>query len=562
MNDKITYWKENWKSLSENTDELTSLITYCERVGDQRNHAILNIFKGKLFIQNLRLAEGMECLMTALDGVSSLGLKDEEISIMHGLGTVYNYLGDFENRLKCNLRCLELSEVIEDFNGIVTSLINIGDTYSCLHEFKKANDFFNHALSLEITPKQKAILLHNKGEVAFFQKHYEVALKLFLESVPYAESAQYVNLLGSTFIFIAKAYKELKDESRWLEFLQKADEMIDSNQLKAISHELHSEYFTYYKSQGDYKKALEHLELSTKSKDQVLSDSMIQRVKNVEFSRQMSSIQHESKEVKKLNIQLQEAFHKIEEKNSEIKASINYAKLIQDIILPSKEPLEDAFAKSQLFYQPKDILSGDFYWLRVRDSKIFFAIADCTGHGIPGALLSILCVNALNNAFVESNSAADLLNLAKSKVVQQLQSNQSRLKDGMDLGVGIYDMETKMFNWSGANQPLWFQRKGEIQVIKGNKFAICVDHIFEKFEEHEMQLHKGDRLFMFTDGIIDQFGGPKNKKIKSKQLKAVLERDVNHSLDNQFQNMIEFFEDWKGAEEQVDDICFLAVEIP
>lgn len=283
------------------------------------------------------------------------------------------------------------------------------------------------------------------------------------------------------------------------------------------------------------------------------------------------------------NIQLKAAFEQIEMQNQEMIDSLNYAKRIQEAILPSQETIASYFDNYFLFYQPKAIVAGDFYWMQEQAGKVFFAVGDCTGHGVPGALMSIICVNALNKA-MQSNSSIEtneLLNETRKNVVQQVAEKTDTIKDGMDIALCCIDMETKMLYFSGAYNPAWICRKNNhlnvsdkklvlsnnisntIQLIeiKGDKQAIGVVQNEADFSQTSIQLQPEDQLYLFSDGIADQFGGPKGKKLKTQSLRELFMASYNLPMPEQYDVITQSFFEWKGEQEQIDDICLWSVKI-
>lgn len=272
---------------------------------------------------------------------------------------------------------------------------------------------------------------------------------------------------------------------------------------------------------------------------------------------------------------IEEQKEHLEEKNNEIIDSINYAKRIQDAILPPDSLFSQAVPGSFILYKPKDIVAGDFYWLEMSlpastesDSiDILFAAADCTGHGVPGAMVSVVCHNALNRAVREFalRNTGKILDKTRELVVETFEKSEAEVKDGMDISIcnmKIGDNET-MLQWSGANNPLWIIRKDstEIEEIKADKQPIGKFTDERPFTSHDITLRKGDAFYIFTDGYADQFGGPKGKKFKYKPFKELLVAIQNKSMEEQCSMLDREFEAWRGEMEQVDDVCIIGVRI-
>lgn len=257
----------------------------------------------------------------------------------------------------------------------------------------------------------------------------------------------------------------------------------------------------------------------------------------------------------------------IESKNQEIIASITYAKRIQEAILPPQEKVDHLLPNAALWYAPKDIVAGDFYWVQERSfhgkQSIFFAIGDCTGHGVPGAMMSLLCTNALDAALEELSSAdpAQLLEIASQYIVENLGRNNADMNDGMDISIACLEPGTSSLSWSGANNPLWILRGDSLIEFTGTKRPAGRSYVNTPFEKHEILLEAEDRLFLFSDGILDQFGGPRLKKFKKEQLRSVILESAQGTVHEQLDHICSRFTDWKGDEEQVDDLALWIVAV-
>jgi ligand-binding sensor domain-containing protein/serine phosphatase RsbU (regulator of sigma subunit) len=259
-------------------------------------------------------------------------------------------------------------------------------------------------------------------------------------------------------------------------------------------------------------------------------------------------------------IQLQK--DKIEEAHKEITDSIVYAKRIQSAILAPprlvKEYLKDAF----ILYLPKDVVAGDFYWLeKVSDTKVLFAAADCTGHGVPGAMVSVVCNNSLNRSVREYGltELGEILDKTRELVIEEFDKSDEEVKDGMD--IALCSVEGMKLEYTGANNPLWIIRDGEILETKANKQPIGKYTDPEPFTTHSIDLSKGDTIYIFSDGFVDQFGGEKGKKLKPSNFRKLLLSIQEESMEKQKTLLDEAFESWRGDLEQIDDVCVIGVRI-
>ena len=270
----------------------------------------------------------------------------------------------------------------------------------------------------------------------------------------------------------------------------------------------------------------------------------------------------------------------IENKNKEIVDSINYSKRLQDAILPGPDVIKEWLPKSFVIYKPKAVVSGDFYWVEHLNDYTYFAAADCTGHGVPGALVSVVCSNALNRAVNEFKiiEPAEILNKTRELVIETFAKSGEDVKDGMDIALCAIKDQKVVF--SGSNNPLWIVRQNDLITekqkqkkstvigdycslieFKANKQPIGLHVGMTDFTQENIQLYPGDRLYIFTDGFADQFGGKRNKKFKYKPFKQFL-IDLHQQDFNTHKDLInDAFERWKGELEQVDDICIIGIKI-
>ncbi len=252
----------------------------------------------------------------------------------------------------------------------------------------------------------------------------------------------------------------------------------------------------------------------------------------------------------------------LEEKNREITDSINYAKRIQEAILPPLKLVQQNLKDSFILYLPKDIVAGDFYWMQNSNDKIIFAAADCTGHGVPGALVSVVCSNALNRAVREFDLSkpSKILDKTLEIVIERFEKSEEEVKDGMDIALCSYNPSTLKLEYAGAHNPLWLIKKGadEVTEIKGNKQPIGKYANTVPFNNHEIQLEKGDTIYLFSDGYVDQFGGERGKKLKSVNFKRLLLSIQEQSIDQQYDSVKNHFNSWKKDLEQLDDVCVIA----
>lgn len=327
------------------------------------------------------------------------------------------------------------------------------------------------------------------------------------------------------------------------------------------------------------KKLLESVQSSLEAKNTLINELDIkvkERTREVESQKELLAEQNEF----------------LNEKNKEITDSITYAKRIQRAILPQDGYFKECLPDSFVLYKPKDIVAGDFYWIElIENNSVLFAAADCTGHGVPGAMVSVVCNNALNRAVREFGLREPSLILDKVTeiVTGEFEKSKEDVKDGMDIALCKLDLQGLEYlgslierndedsdapaftldrvqnpvkgKYAGANNPLWILRNGEITEIKPTKRPVGKYDGDLAFENHELELNSGDAIYIFSDGFADQFGGEKGKKLKSANFKKLLISIQDKPMNEQKTLIEKAFEDWKEDLEQVDDVCVIGIRI-
>jgi serine phosphatase RsbU (regulator of sigma subunit) len=254
----------------------------------------------------------------------------------------------------------------------------------------------------------------------------------------------------------------------------------------------------------------------------------------------------------------------VEEKQKEILDSIEYALRIQTAILPPQKIVKQYLENSFILYKPKDIVAGDFYWMETINDLVLFAACDCTGHGVPGAMVSVVCHNALNRAVREFGltQPAAILDKTAEIVIENFSKSEEEIKDGMDISLCAYNAKTKSIQWAGANNPLWLLQNGELIETKADKQPIGRDENSKAFTNHTFTLQTGETIYLFTDGFADQFGGDTGqKKLTKKRFKDLILSVQNKTLQEQGIALDKFITEYRKSVEQIDDILVMGVKV-
>lgn len=251
----------------------------------------------------------------------------------------------------------------------------------------------------------------------------------------------------------------------------------------------------------------------------------------------------------------------VDERNREITESITYARSIQNAILPPQKLFNDHFSDFFILYRPKDIVAGDFYWFEKTDNRIYFTAADCTGHGVPGAMVSVMCSNALSKVVKEKikKSPAEILDAVVLELEEQFSKSERVVQDGMDLAFCCFDTINGSLQYAGANNPLYLVSNATLTEIKGDAQPVGSFSERKQFTNHTINLQAGDCIYIFTDGFADQFGGPNGKKFKSRAFRELILENAGKSMDEQCRLLESAFIKWQGQHEQVDDVCMIGI---
>jgi len=299
-----------------------------------------------------------------------------------------------------------------------------------------------------------------------------------------------------------------------------------------------------------------------------LGQSLLVMRKNLkEYSEEMEEkVRQRTAEVVRQKEEIEKQSEQIAELYEQVKDSILYAKRIQEAILPSREEINASLQNSMVLFRPKDIVSGDFYWFTEKEDRVIMIAADCTGHGVPGALMSMIGSSLLNEIVNEKGITQpnEILLALKHGVIKALNKHPSsdQTKDGMDIGVCSIPKKGNKIDFAGANNPLWMIRDGEIIDFRGDRQPVGIygDNLDTPYTNHTIDIQDGDSVYIFTDGYADQFGGPSGKKFKYSQFKSLLLQINNETMENQRDILNTRIEEWMGdQEEQIDDILVVGI---
>ena len=301
--------------------------------------------------------------------------------------------------------------------------------------------------------------------------------------------------------------------------------------------------------------------------DYLLKDKLTRLPSAIVNSLEKRQIGREKSEIESLHAQLQKAHAEAAELHKDMLDSIKYARHIQEAMLPPKTLLAQWLPLSFILYKPKDIISGDFYWFNERDGKILIAVADCTGHGVPGALMSMIGTNLLNDIILTKKQTdpgliLQQLNDGIRRLLRQ-EAEASRAQDGMDIGLVSIDLERKELQFAGANHHLFFFRGKTLELVKGNRRSAGGRQYKETgpYTTHTISFGKGDTLYLFSDGYADQFGGRTERRMQTRNLVKLLQSTLALGFLQQENLLLEWLGKWKGDLKQTDDILLIGIQL-
>jgi serine phosphatase RsbU (regulator of sigma subunit) len=551
------------------------------------------------------------------------------------LGNIYLEIPDKDLALKYFNQGIAIAEATNDIDGLSSLYNNIAIAHELNEDFELSVKYYNLAKEIYESKGSDydiALINVNIGDLYYQKEMYDSAFYCFQKARALLNVEEDKDLLFTYYICMSIDYSRKKDLKIASSFLDSAEMLLDLNFIPTDYINYHETRANVMSEFGKYEEAFKSVEIAYNWKDSILSSKIINKLRDIQIKAvedkkeaeinellQESKIQDlelASEKAKKNNyllgviiacvvsfflifvtynniktskklklrnkiieeqsVALKDSNVQLELFNKEMTDSINYAKRIQDAVLPSRNLLLDNLKDGFVLFQPKDVVSGDFYWVEKFENKVFFAAADCTGHGVPGALVSIICSSALSTALIEEKitNTGKLLDKTRELVIEKLTKSGEDVNDGMDISLCSLtkdeDKNTYNLEWSGANNPLWIIRnepdpKGEFDLnfieFKPNKQPIGKYTNATDFDTHKVPLQKGDTIYIFTDGYADQFGGEKGKKFMYKPFKKLLVSINNLPMDEQKEVLLSQFESWKKDLEQVDDVCIIGVKV-
>lgn len=585
------------------------------------NLGIVNSYKGDS-------DAAVESYLIALNKFIILGDKGRSSAIYNNLGNIYRGRNLLLKALEYHYKSLTIDTKMRDTSGMAGSYNNLGIVYRSLSKLDSALYFYEKSVELKKLINDELGMpstLTNIGQIYFHKKEYKKGLKYNLEALDLERKLGNKRGISQSYINIGEGYLKIGEMDKAIFYLNSGYKMaIEIGVLEDVMSALEGLSAIAVK-QEDYKKAFKYYQDFTMFKDSFLNEETNNHIAKLDAvyendakrkeiyllnkekilqqtaieNQQLQKIimgvallfvlavlfflyrasQHRIKASDLLSIQKEI----VEYKNKEITDSINYAQRIQKAVLKSDASEHSNLPEHFILYQPKDIVSGDFYWMLEKEDSIYIAVVDCTGHGVPGGFLSMLGVAFLNeiNAQKEVFSPAEILNQLRSKIIKELgqKGQKGESRDGMDISLIKLDKLSDNIEWAGAKNPLWILSTNKELVdyadsyyeleesefdffeIKANKQPVGYFPYQVPFTNHQFKLNKGDMFYLFSDGYADQFGGDMGKKLMKKHFKQILITNAQKPVVEQGNILQKHFLDWKSSMDQIDDVCVVGVKI-
>lgn len=544
---------------------------------------------------------------------------------LNNIGVVYMVQGNHMEALEYLNRALDLAIRTRNTMGIAYSLGNIGSAQAELKQYDKALENFNKLLDIFRQQRDTAMMvqaLANIGTLYSAQGKYDAAMSYYEQALVIHEKAGDERMIATDLTNVGVCLFKKGEPSKALEVFKRSLNISTRIQLRDNQSAVYNWLAQVKASQGDFRAAYDYKQMEAALEDtlreEVVTKQMAEmsaryeaekkdkeiKILNQDKALKETEVQKQRAEAaksetqrngfiggfvlmlllgmvsyrgyrqkKKANLQLEEKNNLIEkqkalveEKNKDITDSINYAKKIQEAILPRHDLLKELFPDSFVLFMPRDVVSGDFYWFAEKDGRKLVAAVDCTGHGVPGAFMSMIGNAFLNEVVIEKGiTRPDLvLNELRNLVISSLKQsgNINENKDGMDIALLCFDERSGTVEFAGANNPAWVIREKNIIELKPDKRHIGY---FKgqglPFSCQSIALQKGDRLYLFSDGYPDQFGGPKGKKFKYRQMQELLITLSTKPVSEQGQLLAGTITAWRGKLEQIDDILVIGIGV-
>ncbi|MDX9695888.1 MAG: tetratricopeptide repeat protein [Bacteroidales bacterium] len=517
----------------------------------------------------------------------------------NNLGIAYRAIEDYGKAIECYEKSLDLNKKLNDKRGLSSSYNNLGVLHEYLNLFSQANEYYKKSLELELELDDKdgiSTSYLNLGGINLKLKKHNLAIDYCQKCIEIAEINGFSITLEFAYEVLYETYKGLGDNEKALLYIEKFYDLKNKRTNEEINTQIAELELKY--NTNKHQQAIELLNKQKKQRSIIIyffigaviifilesifllyenrrrrKNNQLLRIQNQEILQHKEEIETQRDEIEAQRDEIQRQieiaeYHReqVVKQNKDITDSIEYAKNIQIALFPDKYTLQKVLNKGFCLFKPKDIVSGDFYWVAQIENKSIIVSADCTGHGVPGAFMSIIGINFLNEIVFDEHiiKPNEILNRLRKKIVKTLVSSNKieEAKDAIDISLIVIDRQNMKLEYAGAYNHLYFIRDHMLEVIKADKMPVGISaKAMEPFTNHELDIKIGDQFYMFTDGFVDQFGGPNKKKFRIGSFRELLLEIHERPIEEQKQIIFENFINWKGNQVQVDDVLLIGIRI-
>ncbi|HEU4717516.1 MAG TPA: tetratricopeptide repeat protein [Bacteroidia bacterium] len=564
--------------LKEATDSYLEAKRIFEKIGDRKGVAGTYNNLGIILMAEGQQENALDYFKIARQMNIEINNQSWLAKNLSNMGTAFFNLQEYDSAEVYFRQAFGIYLAVGDMNGWATDLINLGNVYTLKKEYAKAKEQFDLALDYDRRNGREADMafaLLNMGGLYTETGDYRTAEKYLDSSM--VISTKYNDL--QTLIEVYKGYTVMYEKSGDFKnaykyyslYATKKDSISSSdmkNQMDQMEESLREEKLREQNASLEQSKMLQDVQLNRSHIISYTAFGGIALVLLLAFAlfKRYQLKKKANDLLKERNREIQSQKTIIEEKNRDISDSINYAKKIQDTVLPDISAFHSALGESFVYYRPRNVVSGDFYWFHKAGNKTFVAVADCTGHGVPGAFMSMIGIDKMNQAVLEPGTLDPSVILTtvnrQLKTVLKQDDLSGGMRDGMDVALISIDRGKMTLEFSGANRPVWITREGSLIELDPLKVSVG-GHTpaSQEFPLQEFALQKNDCIYLFSDGYADQFGGPKEKKMMTRNFRQVLLSFSNEPMETQKKILSEKFDAWKGSLEQVDDVCVAGIRV-
>jgi tetratricopeptide (TPR) repeat protein len=548
--------------------------------------------------------KALEYLLKSLKIQESRGDRIEIAKNYLNIGLLHMRIGNYEKANSFYNKSLKIREELNDKKGLALTYNNMAILYYYMENYGKVRNYFEKAYNIYKglnNKRRQAMTLSNLGEIYFEIGQLDKALESYKKCMEIEKKLKNKRGLVGTYRLIAQVHTQRGEYDQALKNLKKSHILAKEIDSHTYLSNTYQALYNTYKAKNDYQQALKWHEKYLIMRDSILNESKNKQISELQTKyetkkkEQKIELLNKEKKVHELQIKKQRYFNyfigiialvtmlfaiilliqkrkikaahkKLSHQQKQITDSITYASRIQNAILPTNEQFSNILNKEHfILFRPKEIVSGDFYFIDQKNGKKIIAAVDCTGHGVPGAFMSLLGYSFLKEIIKSKNSLEPniILDELREYIISSLRQTEEigTGKDGMDISLCIIDDKKQEIHFSGAYQVMLYVRDGNITRYKGDKMPIGIHYNKQNsFSKEIIKYNKGDEIYLFSDGYIDQFGGTKNRKFRLKNLEKNLTDIYKEPMINKKATLTKTFDDWKKGNEQLDDVVLIGLK--